>query len=66
MSKRRYDYFVLYDMEDFPICLFESLEELLLHINYDSKSLLCEFYKHNNNIKIIINKRKYKLFRFED
>ncbi len=66
MSKRRYDYFVLYDMEDFPICLFENIEELLLHINYKSTDLLREFYKHNNSINIVIGKHKYKLFRFLD
>ena len=63
---RCYNYFVLYDKDDYPICLFENLEELLKHINYRERELLYRFKKFGNSINIVIGNKIYKLFRFED
>lgn len=63
---RKYNYFVLYDMDDYPICLFENLEELLQHINYNCSKLVYQFKKFGNSINIVIGNKIYKLFRFED
>lgn len=59
-------YFVLYDKEDYPICYFDNLTELLGHINYSGRNLLKEFNKHGNSVNIIINNKIYKLYKFVD
>ena len=66
IKKFRTCYFVLYDMEDNPICYFDNIMELLKHINYRDTDLLSKFSKNYNNINIVIGKRKYKLYRFCD
>ncbi len=60
-----YSYFVLYDYEDFPICYFDSLEDLLRHINYNRYELVRRFKQFGNDIKIVIENKLYKLYKFE-
>lgn len=59
-------YFVLYDMEDYPICYYSNLEELLEHINYNRYELVRQFKKFGNSIKLVIGNQFYKLYKFVD
>ena len=59
-------YFVLYDIDDYPLCYFETLEELQKSINYDSSKLLYRFKNEGSLIKIIMNNKFYRLARFVD
>ena len=66
MKKFKEAYFVLYDDQDFPICYFENVYELLQLINYSTRDLLKRFNKYGDLIHIIINHKKYSLMRFCD
>lgn len=63
---RKDNYFVLYDLNDFPICYFDNFDELSKHLNYRCSDLVSRFNKYGNNLKIVIGNEFYKLFTFKD
>lgn len=63
---RLQNYFVLYDSNDFPICYFDSFNELSKRISYRCSDLVRQFNKFGNTINIIIGNQLYKLCTFVD
>ncbi len=59
------NYFVLYDLYDNIICLYDSFTELSRFINYSLSDLVHEYNRNKTNIIIIIiDNIKYKLATF--
>ncbi len=55
-------YFVLYDMEDFPICYFDNFKELSNNLNYPLKKITYMLNIYGNLIHIKIGNKLYKLY----
>lgn len=55
-------YFVLYDMNDYPICYFDNFDELKQHLNYPLKKINYMLNIYGNLIHIKIGDKLYKLF----
>lgn len=62
---RKNNYFILYDMNDEIICLFDNFDELSNHITQRLYDLVYEYKRHKSNvITIEIDRKKYKLATF--
>ena len=62
---RTKNYFVLYDVNDEIICLFNDFDELSKHLNYKLYDLVHEYNRFKSNIiNIEIDKKRYKLATF--
>lgn len=53
-------------MDDYPICYFDNLEEVLKCINYNSYDLVKQFKNKGNLIRVVLNNKFYRLARFVD
>lgn len=59
------NYFVLYDLNDNVICLYDNFEELSKDFTYELRNLVFEYNRNKTNIiTIIIGNKKYKLATF--
>ena len=63
---RNNTYFVLYDVQDYPICYFDNLEEVLKCINYSPSKLLYRFKNEGFLIGVTLGNHYYRLARFTD
>jgi len=64
-SLKKNNYFILYDLNDEIICLFDSFDELSNHITQRLHDLVYEYKRHKSNIITIeIDRKKYKLATF--
>ena len=62
---RTKNYFVLYDVNDEIICLFNDFDELSKYLNYKLYDLVHEYNRFKSNIiNIEIDRKKYKLATF--
>lgn len=55
-------YFVLYDVDDFPVCYFDNFDELGKHLNYPLKKISYMLNIYGNLLHIKIGNKVYKLF----
>lgn len=58
-------YFVMYDMHDNLICYFETYRELLNELKILKKHLVEKFKKAKDFIVVVLNFKKYKIYKFE-
>ena len=64
-SLKKNNYFILYDLNDEIICLFDNFDELSNHITQRLHDLVYEYKRHKSNIITIeIDRKKYKLATF--
>lgn len=62
---RKYNHFVLYDLNDVIVCYFNSYDELKRYINIPAYNLVCRFNASEDYcINVFIERKKYRLFTF--
>jgi len=58
-------YFVMYDMQDNLICYYETYQELINKVKISFKELIRKFKKSKDFIVVVLNFKKYKIYKFE-
>lgn len=59
-------FYVLYDFEDKPILYFETLKEFSNSLGYNYSYIRSLSFNTNNFIRLLIDKKCFKLYKFED
>ena len=63
---KRINFYVLYDMNDFPVLYFPTLKEFCLALNYSYKYLSNKFSNFNTCVDLNIQGKNFKLYKFID
>lgn len=63
---KKIKYYVLYDENDFPNLYFDTLKEFSISLGYNYKKLKNRFCNVNDFIDLLIGKKHFKLYKFEE